>query len=188
MSENGRSTGINNKNKITDSLERGEPVFLVVGKLRHAHGVRGEITMEVHTDFPERIHPGITVYVGDEYQPLIVTQVRKKSQQLLLSFEGYKDCDQVNVLRNKLVYCQADKLPELPEGQYYHHQLIGLSVLDSSFSTIGSLVEILETGANDVYVVKSPDGSEILLPAVADVILDVDLEKHQMIIHPPEWA
>jgi len=82
---------------------------------------------------------------------------------------------------------KAADLPRLPEGQYYHHQLLGLSVVDETGQVLGELAEILETGANDVYLVKTPLGKELLLPAIEDVILGVPLERKEMSVRPPDW-
>jgi len=171
----------------TDSPDRGEPVFLAVGCLRHAHGLQGEINMEVYTDFPERLRSGAQVYIGDSHTPLCITRSRMKGKLMLLTFEGYQDCDQVNAFRNEVVYSRRDKLPSLPEGQYYHHQLLGLRVLDETGAELGTLSEILETGANDVYVVRSPGRSELLLPAIESVIVKVDLGNGSIISRPPVW-
>lgn len=165
----------------------GEPVFLVVGRLRKAHGVQGEITMEVITDFPERLRPRREVYIGDDHRPVRIKKVRQKPPYLLLSFEGFTDCDQVNLMRNELVYVHTGDLPSLPEGQYYHHQLLGLAVVDEAGTPLGNLGEILETGANDVYVVRSEGKEDLLLPAIGSVIIQVDLEQGKIIVHPPEW-
>jgi len=113
--------------------------------------------------------------------------LRKKDKFILLTFEGYQDCDQVNVLRNEIVYSRYDKLPPLPDGQYYHHQLVGLRVMDESGAELGILSEIIVTGANDVYIVRSPGKPELLLPAIESVIIQVDLEKGSIISRPPEW-
>jgi 16S rRNA processing protein RimM len=165
----------------------GEPVFLVVGRLRKAHGVRGEISMEVLTDFPERLSTRKSVYVGDDHLPLQVTRMRWKDRLMLFSFAGYNDCDQVNLLRNELVYVRRDELPPLPEGKYYHYQLLGLAVRDETGNQLGNLEEILETGANDVYVVRAEGKEDLLLPAIGDVILQVDLEVGVLVVRPPEW-
>ena len=74
-------------------------------------------------------------------------------------------------------------LPELPEGEYYHHQLLGLNVITDDGRELGALVDILETGANDVYTVRDADGTEILLPAIPPVILDISLVDRQMRVH-----
>jgi len=177
---------------IKDESEPGshaacEPGFVVVGQLRRAHGVRGEMVMQLLTDFPERIVPQKVVYLGDAHEPIKLRTVRGHDRYLLVSFEGRYDPDAVSDLRNAVLSVRIDTLPELPEGQYYHHQLIGLTVVNQTGQTLGTLRDILETGSNDVYVVVAEDGKETLLPALQDVILGVDLEKKEMRVHPPEW-
>jgi 16S rRNA processing protein RimM len=178
---------INRQNNETGSPRPGEPVFVVVGQLRAPHGVRGEILMETVTNFPQRLRVGTTIYLGPNYEPFTIAGRRTAEKGLLLKFDGFADCDQVAVLTNKTVYIRADSLPPLPKGEYYHHQLLGLSVVNEGNIILGKIVEIIETGANDVYVVQSGNGEEILLPALEDVILDVDLNIGQMRVHPPEW-
>jgi len=171
----------------TDSLSSGEPVFLAIGQLRRSHGVKGEIGMEVMTDFPERVHPNNTVFVGPKHLPQKIITVRWNNRLMLVSFEGFTDCDQVSILRNQIVYVRTENVPTLPEGEYYYHQLIGLKVVDESGQEIGKLEEILETGSNDVYRVQSGQGEEILLPATEEVIRKVDLAQGIVIVRPPEW-
>ncbi|RME87351.1 MAG: 16S rRNA processing protein RimM [Anaerolineae bacterium] len=162
---------------------RGEPVYLVVGYLRRPHGVRGELLMEVHTDFPERLQPGVSVYVGEEHVPLRITGRRSHARGMLIAFDGIKTREQAAALRNQYVYVLAADRPPLPEGEYYHHQLLGLRVFDESGRLLGTLTEILETGANDVYIVRTSQGKELLLPAIEEVILDVDLTRREMRVH-----
>ncbi len=150
----------------TGSPEPGEPVFVVVGKLRRAHGVKGEMLMDVTTDFPERLRPKSTVYVGEQHEPLVIETIRWQNRAILIAFVGFNDCDVVARLRNQYVYRKVSELPRLPEGEYYYHELIDLRVVDEQGQELGILTEILETGANDVYVVKDADGKEILLPVV----------------------
>ncbi|MEN6409470.1 MAG: ribosome maturation factor RimM [Anaerolineaceae bacterium] len=170
------------------SPDVGEPVFLVVGKLRRSHGVQGEITMEVLTDFPERLRPRKVIYLGDEHRPLKIDSARWQDRLLLLHFEGYSDCDNVSELTNQFVYVRADDLPKLPDGRYYHHQLVGLQVVTETGEILGRLKEILVTGANDVYVIVSDSGSETLLPAIESVILGVDLDQKVMTVRPQIWS
>jgi 16S rRNA processing protein RimM len=158
------------------SPKRGEPVFLAVGKLRRSHGVRGEIIMDVLTDFPERLLNGMTLYVGSEYQPLRLRSQRAHGNALLVAFEGFENPEQASELRNQLVYVTTADRPHLPEGEYYHHQVIGLKVVSEQGEVFGKVTEILATGANDVYVVRPEIGAEILIPAVDEFVLAVDLE------------
>jgi len=161
----------------------GEPDFLVVGKLRRTHGLHGELLMEVLTDFPERLEPGESVYVGEEHRKLHIRSRRFHNQFLLLAFDGYHDPESAAELRNQMVFVLASNRPPLPEGEYYHHQILGLRVVSDEGQNLGTLSQILETGANDVYVVLPQDGPELLLPAIESVILDIDLENGEMLVH-----
>lgn len=174
-------------NDQTGSPSGGEPVFLAVGKLRRPHGLTGEMVMTILTDFPARLKGGKTVFLGENHDEILIAAVRGQNKDLLVTFEGISNLEQADKLRNKILYIKADSLPELPEGMYYHHELIGLVVEDETGDVIGKLIEILETGANDVYVVDTGNG-EILLPAVEDVILDVDLVSGRMRVKPPIWS
>lgn len=167
--------------------QTGEPVFLAIGRLRRPHGIDGEINMEILTDFPERIRARRFVFVGDDHAKMRITHVRRHDRALLVSFEGLESDEAVGRLRNKIVYIRAENLPDLPEGEYYHHQLLGMRVISEDEKEIGFLSEILETGANDVYLIQSPDGEETLLPAIADVVLEVNVERHEMRVRLPEW-
>ena len=167
----------------TGSPTLGEPEYLVVGFLRRPHGVRGEIIMDVHTDFPERLKIGLTVFVGESYQSMIIASRRPHASGMLVRFRGIKTPEEAGLYRNTWVYVPASDRPALPEGEYYHHQLIGLSVVTDEGHELGTLVDIIETGANDVYVVRDVDGKELLLPAIPAVILDVRLADRQMRVH-----
>ena len=161
----------------------GEPDFLVVGKLGKPHGVHGEIVMAIYTDFPERLQPGMTLFIGPQFEPLHLSRHRPHGRGILVTFDGYHNRDQVAELRNQLVYVPIADRPALPEGEYYHHQLLGLQVIDESERPLGYLDQILETGANDVYLVRDRTGAEILIPAIEEVILDIDLERKLIRVH-----
>jgi len=164
------------KNTNTGSPSKGEPVYLAIGLLRRPHGVRGEIMLE--------IKPGEIFFVGKEYQPLKVATKRKHNKGLLLSFEGINDRDAIGHLRNHSVYVDLNDWPPLPEGSYYDFELIGLEVIEKDTKEVlGELKQIIKTGANDVYLVESESGREILLPAIPNVILDVELADRQMKVY-----
>ena len=171
-------------NAETGSPSSGEPVYLAVGFLRRPHGVRGEILLDVQTRFPDQFQPGIQLYLGKEYISLSMATCRKHAKGLLIAFEGITDRDEIARFRNHYVYVLESDWPSLPEGEYYDHQIIGLQVVvDETGETLGELKDIIETGANDVYVVISESGREILLPAIPEVILDVDLDHRQMRVY-----
>ena len=169
------------KKANTGSPPKGEPVYLAVGLLRRPHGVRGEIMLEIQTDYPERLSPGANLYVGKEYTPLTIATNRKHNKGLLLSFEGISDRDEIARYRKKHLYVLFSDWPPLPEGEYYDFQLIGLEVTEKETGkNLGELKEIIQTGANDVYLVRSESGREILLPDIPEVILEIDLAQSQM--------
>ena len=171
-------------NANTGSPSNGEPVYLAIGLLRRPHGVRGEIMLEIKTDFPERIKPGEEFYVGKEHAPLTIATRRQHNKGLLLSFEGINDRDAIGRLRNHSIYVNLNDWEPLPEGSYYDFELIGLQVVEKETEEIlGELKQIIKTGANDVYLVKSESGREILLPAIPEVILDVELANCQMNVY-----
>ncbi|MCJ7432091.1 MAG: ribosome maturation factor RimM [Anaerolineales bacterium] len=161
----------------------GEPVYLVVGFLRRPHGVAGEIIMDVLTEFPERLKAGRKLFAGEKHQPITLTSSRAHANGLLVKLKGFNTPEEVGQFRNQRVYVKTADEPALPEGQYYHHQLIGLQVVDENDNPLGELTEVLVTGANDVYVVKDASGRELLLPAIPPVILDVELGRRLMRVH-----
>jgi len=165
----------------------GEPLFLVVGKLRRPHGIHGEILMDVLTDFPERLLPGKEVLVGESHQPFEILGLRRHDPELLITLDGIETREDAGEYRNQMVYVQADALPELPEGEYYHHELIGLVVEDENGQELGVVEQVLVTGANDVYLVRTPDEKELLFPAIHEVVLEIDPENGKMVVRPMDW-
>lgn len=169
--------------KNTSGSPNGEPVYLTVGFLRRPHGVQGEIIMDLHTDFPERMKSGRKLFVGEDHQPITLTNVRPHQSGLLVKFKGFETPEDVGQLRNQWVYISAKDAQPLTEGQIYQHELFGFRVVDENDNLLGELVEIIETGANDVYVIRDDSGNEILLPAIPSVILDLDPARRLMRVH-----
>jgi 16S rRNA processing protein RimM len=159
-----------------------KPTYLSIGKLHRSFGLNGEMLMEVITDFPERIKKGVIVYLGEQYLPAKIHSCRHHAQGLLVSFEGYSTSDSIISFRNNWVFVTAEDRPKLPEGQYYHHDLIGMQVFTNEGLYLGELSEILETGANDVYIIIPETGKEILIPATADFVVKIDLEMNKITI------
>ena len=161
----------------------GEPAFLAVGKVRRPHGVVGDVLVEIYTDYPKRLKPGTKVYLGVKVLPLTICRQRFHNDGMLLAFDGFNTPEQVGLFRNQILYIETTHASELPEGEYYFHELLGLSVLNETGESLGELTEIMQTGANDVYVVTNVAGSELLLPAIPEVVLDVDLVARTMKVH-----
>ena len=167
----------------TSGSPNGEPVYLTVGFLRRPHGVRGEIVMDLHTDFPERLKRGRRLLVSEDHTPLSIQSVRAHQNGVLIKFNGIDTPEDAGKFRNQWVYAAMKDLPPLPEGQHYQHELLGINVVDEDGNPLGVLTEIMETGANNVYVVKDDSGKEILLPAIPSVILDLDTGRRLMRVH-----
>lgn len=183
MSSKRRQMAAKRRNKKAGSPIAGEPVFLVVGRLHKPHGLKGEVQMGVMTDFPERLKPGVKVFVGEGHEEMEIQSLRDHGGGLLVRFAGTEGREDVEGLRNKMVYVRADDRPKLPEGEYYQHEIIGLDVVSDEGQVLGALVEILETGANNVYVVRDKTGNELLLPAIDEVVLGIDLRKGRIRVH-----
>ncbi len=138
--------------------------------------------MEVITDFPERITKGTSLYIGEEHLRVEVSGRRMHSRGMLISFVGYQTPQEVERFRNQWVYVSSSDRPKLPEGEYYHHEIIGLTVEDEAGEVLGVVKAILETGANDVYVVQAASGKEILIPAITSIVLEINLEQNKMLV------
>ncbi len=156
--------------------------FLAVGRVLRPHGVRGDLVLEPLTDFPEHLAQVDTVYVGDGAEPHGLQAARLHRRQLIIHLAGVDDRAAAEPYRGQLVQIRAEAAAPLPPGRFYHHQVVGLSVVTDAGEALGELVEVLETGANDVYVVRGPSG-EVLLPAIKDVVLSIDLDAKQMRVH-----
>lgn len=172
------------KSAGSGSPSRGEPEYLVVGSLRRPHGVHGEVVMEVVTDFPERLKAGTNVFVGPAHRAMVIESVRPHGEGMLIKFNGVHTPEEAGQHRNQLVYVAAADRPPLPEGHYYEHQVLGFAVIDDETEeSIGTLSEILHTGANDIYVVARPGGGEVLLPVIASVVLGIDASRRLIRVH-----
>jgi len=171
-----------NRNKSSGSPE-GEPVYLTVGFLRRPHGLYGEIIMDLHTDFPDRLKRGRKLLVSEKHTPVSIEGVREHQKGVLIKFNGIDTPEQAGQFRNQWVYVKASEVPPLPEGQIYQYELFGFQVVDDNDNPLGELVEIIETGANDVYVVRNEAGKELLLPAIPSVVLDLDTGRRVMRVH-----
>ncbi len=170
-------------NTSTGSSSTDEPVFVLIGKFRRPHGIRGEVRMTVLTDFPELISPGQIIYAGERHQVYTVREVRWHGGDMLVSLKELPDRTAVEIFRNIMVYMKSEDMPELPEGEFFVHQLVGMEVITDQEESLGILKEILITGANDVYLVESKEGKELLLPATEEVVLDINQEKKQILVH-----
>lgn len=135
------------------------------------------------SDFPDRFAGLESVYIGRMHQPYEVEWTRRHRNQVLLKLTGVETPEQAGALRGALVFVPAAEAVALAEGQYYWHQIIGLDVQTSDGRHLGRISDILRTGSNDVYVVPS-GRQELLIPAIEDVVKEIDLQRRRMIVEP----
>ncbi|MCQ8189392.1 ribosome maturation factor RimM [Streptomyces rugosispiralis] len=161
---------------------------LVVARIGRAHGIKGEVTVEVRTDEPElRLGSGAVLATEPASAgPLTIESGRVHSGRLLLRFEGVRDRTDAEALRNTLLIAEVDpeELPEDPE-EFYDHQLIDLDVVTVDGTEVGRISEISHLPYQDLLVVKRPDGGEVLIPFVSEVVPEIDLEEQRAVIDPP---
>ena len=155
----------------------------MVAQVLAPHGIRGELKCRVVTDFPkQRFRRGNTVLI--DRQAHVIQGARVQGGTVLLKLEDVADRDAAEALRNKEVQIRPEDAVTLPKGQFYWHQVIGLQVEDvTSHEILGNVTDIIETGANDVYVVRGERG-EILVPAIKEVVKQIDPAVGRMLIEP----
>ncbi len=158
--------------------------YLKVGVVTTTHGIKGEVKAFPTTDSPERFLElsEVLADTGKALLPLTIEKVRFFKNLVILKFEEYNSCDDVLFLKGRDLLIPRSEGAELGEDEYYIADLIGMKVVLEDGTAYGTLKDVMETGANDVYIVTRTDGSEILLPAIHDCILDVDPEEGLMTV------
>lgn len=163
-----------------------DPDFLVIGRVTRPHGVHGEIRVEIITELPERFTWLEVVHMSrtpDDPEPraVAVESVRFHQGYALLKLGQYDSRGDVESLRGTWLMVPGEEALPLEEGELYHYQLEGLEIYTDEDVYLGRLTEILETGANEVFVVKGPQG-EVLLPNIREVVQEVDVDGGRMIV------
>lgn len=161
--------------------------YLAVGHIVGVHGLRGELKIEPYTDFPERFTPGVQLFLGDDLEPVEVITARPHKNHILLQIEGVEHREQAEELRNTWLFIDEANAAPLDKDTYWVHDIIGMLVQTVEGEFLGTIREVLFTGANEVYIVETPatvnQGKELLLPAITEVIQQVDLAENLMTVH-----
>lgn len=161
---------------------------LVVARIGRAHGIKGELTVEVRTDEPElRLGPGAVLATEPaSVGPLTIETGRVHSGRLLLRFAGVADRTAAEALRGTLLIAEVDpeETPEDPE-EFYDHQLIDLDVVTVDGTEVGRIAEISHLPYQDLLIVRRPDGSDVMIPFVSEVVPEIDLAEQRAVIDPP---
>ena len=159
--------------------------YLRVGVIASTHGLKGEVKVFPTTDDPERFRKLKQVILDTkrEQKPLTITQVRYFKNQVILKFKEFQDINEIEKYRGcDLLVSREDAVP-LKENENFIVDLIGMQVETEEGEALGMLTDVLQTGANDVYVVETKEGKELLLPAIPACILQVDVEAKLMRVH-----
>jgi 16S rRNA processing protein RimM len=155
--------------------------FLKVGRILRAWSIRGDVKVQPTAIEPEELQKFKRVFVGEKYREYKVQSFRPHQNSWLLKLDGVDTRNDAELLHNQWISIERKDRPTPAEAEYFTNQIIGLKVETIDGVALGLVTEILKTGANDVYVVKG-DRGEVLLPAVADVIREIDLEQGKMIV------
>lgn len=157
--------------------------YLEAGKIVTTHGIRGEVKIMPYTDTPELLAEFDRLFIGKNKDELYIERSRVFKNMVIAKIEGVDTPEAAEKLRNKLLYMHRDDL-ELDDDTYFIQDLIGLEVRDvDSGRVYGVIADVMQTGANDVYVVKGEE-MEYLVPAIADVVVSTDVENDLMTIRP----
>lgn len=167
------------------------PKYLILGEVLRPHGIRGELRVKLMTDYPERINQLKQVYIGkspdaETVLPYSVKHMRMNPPYGLLKLEGIDDRDAAERFRQLYVMVDMENAVPLEEGEFYLYQLIGLTVQTTAGEVIGTLTDLMETGANDVYIVTSPKYGSVVIPAIPQVVIKTDVAAGIMTIEPME--
>jgi 16S rRNA processing protein RimM len=163
--------------------------LIPVGKITRTHGLRGAVKVFPYGETLDELEPGGKLYLYSASNPkpseLTLVHSRCQGKFRILQFEELPEVEAAQRVVEQEVFLSEECLPATSEGEYYHYQLIGLRVETTGGEHVGILSGIIETGSNDVYVVGRFN-REVLIPATAEVILEVDLQEGRMVIEPPE--
>ena len=154
----------------------------MVGRIIRGHGLDGAIRIRSHSDNPTRFQAGSELTIAGQIRT-VVWYRDLPDGDALLRLEGLDDPHVARRLADEWILAPIDSTPELPPGEYYHYQLVGLTVITDQGENLGQMREVLETGSNDVYVAVSDTGTEVLLPAIEQVVKEIDLASGTMLVH-----
>jgi 16S rRNA processing protein RimM len=158
---------------------------IIIGKILSPHGVKGEVKVEPLTDYPERFYRTKVVWAEAVHANLEIETIREHQELFLIKFKDVGNRDQAEILTNSYLKIEPEQVMQLPPDRFFHFQIIGLQVVDHRGNLLGKISEILETGANDVYVVKRENKKDLLIPALKSIVQEIDLKENRMVVKLP---
>nr|WP_207720046.1 ribosome maturation factor RimM [Clostridium algidicarnis] len=158
--------------------------YLSVGQISKPHGIKGEVKVIPLTDDIKRFRKLKKVYIDGNEK--VIVWCKMQVDRVILKIEGIDTMEGAESLRNKYIQVKREEAVRLPKDSYFIADLLSCTVYDTSENKIGKVYDVIKTGSNDVYWIK--DEKEILIPALKDIVLDVDIDSHKIIIRPiKEW-
>ncbi|WCK56836.1 ribosome maturation factor RimM [Aneurinibacillus sp. Ricciae_BoGa-3] len=162
--------------------------YYTVGKLVNTQGIRGEVRVVSETDFPEeRYRKGQVLYLFHptlkEPLPLTIEDARQHKNFYILSFKGYHNINDVEKFKGGILKISEADRGTLEEGEFYFHDILGCEIVTEEGELLGTVKEILQPGANDVWVVKRGKESDVLIPYIEDVVKQIDISNKRIVIH-----
>ena len=151
-----------------------------IGKIVNTVSLKGEVKVYNYSDSIEIYETIESIYVEDRLT--VIENVRAQKNMVILKLEGADDRNAAEALRGKELYITEDDLPELPEGQYYVRDLIGMSVTEEDGNLLGHVTDVLQNTAQDIFEVESENGKKLLIPKVDQFVLDIDAEKREITV------
>jgi len=166
---------------VTVAGPRSSPTYLTIGHILAPRGLRGELKVRILEEYLQDLKGRDTLYIGDPPQPFPVESWRARNHGVILKLGTIETRDEAEVLRRMPVSIPLEEASPLEEDEYYVFQIIGLDVYTEEGEHLGQVGDVIFTGSNEVYVVRGPRG-EVLIPAIADVIQQVDLEQGRILV------
>jgi len=154
---------------------------VAVGRITRAHGVQGELAVLVISEVPGRFADGETVWLEDG-RTLTVESSRPHKDRLLVRFREVQTREQAEALQRALLVVPESLSPELPEGSWWDHQIVGCAIETDTGRALGTVHDVIHTAANDVWSAVDDEGTETLIPVLRDVILDVDMDAKRIVV------
>jgi len=165
-----------------------DQVQLAVGRVAGTHGLDGEVRVQLLTDNPEHLRDAEQLLVGDKRTPYTIDSIRFHKGMALIAFDEVANVDQAEALRGSVLRISGADLPPLAENEYYLYQVLGLEARTESGEVIGTVSDVIETGANNVFVVTPTDGDkELLFPSIPEVVLDIRPNEGYLVIRPQTY-
>lgn len=151
-----------------------------IGKIVNTVGLKGEVKVYNYSDRSEIYENTSHIYVENDLTA--VESVRVQKNMVILKLEGISDRDRAEALRGRELYVTEEDLPELPQGQYYVRDIIGMAVREENGTFLGEVTDVIQNTAQDIFEVKKQGGKKVLIPKVDEFVLNIDIEKKEILV------